>query len=599
MNTKTWYLWAVVVALSVLLGAGVAWAHPTINRMEPPSHARLEKPPTRLRITFDESLEMTSALDLHDSLGHEVVSGGAPLSSDPTTLALDLPPIGPGIYTMVWTVIGSDGHIVKGNAVFTVLSDAVSARSAPAQPSSLPPVSVPEVPPLVAILLRGFMLMGVATGTGGLAFLIWLLGPDLIHAGGDPAILRRWQIRLAVPLLICAAIAPLMLVEQTYLTFGTVNLTGLIRVATTRYGQVLLVRSGLSIALVIAAVPLQRDQYIRHGVCLTLSAWLLLNFSLSSHAAADPAPMLPILSDAIHLGAISLWAGGLIAFAAMLPSALRSVPEARRPDLLRTLFTQFSVMAAVSVTMLAATGSYAAMRRMGALSDLWMTGYGQALLVKLIAFGAMLLFGAYYLLVARLQVDAWATASAEQTQQLPRLLSRTLQLEAILGLIAILAAGILTSLAPPTSSFVAAAASVARATPTIIRVPTVTPGPPRTLVPSQPFDQTQGVGDLRVRLEVNPASIGNDRFKVTVTDQGGAPVATQVVRLDFAMLEMDMGSNQFVATPEAQSSYTVSGAPLSMVGTWQVTVTVRRAGVRDVEAVFSVPVGERPRFAAG
>ncbi|MEI6775862.1 MAG: CopD family protein [Chloroflexales bacterium] len=359
MNTKIVYLWAVIMALSVLLGAEDAWAHPQIISVEPQPN----------------TWQTTSALDV-------------------TTPA-------------------------------------------------------PEVPPVAAILLRGVMLIGAATGTGGLAFLIWLLGPALAQAGGDLAILRRWQVWLAIPLLVCATVAPLMFVEQTYVTFGMVNLTGLIRMATTRSGQVLLVRSGLALALVIAAVPLRRNQYLRHTVCLTLSAWLLLNFSLGGHASSDPSPMLSILSNAIHLGAASLWAGGLIAFAVMLPGTLRSVPEACRPELLRTLFTQFSILAVVSVTVLAITGTYATLHHMSVLSDLWTTGYGQALLIKLIAFGAMLLFGAYYLLVARRQVDAWATKPAEQTRQLPHLLSRILHLEAILGLIAILAAGALASMVPP------------------------------------------------------------------------------------------------------------------------------------------------------
>lgn len=307
----------------------------------------------------------------------------------------------------------------------------------------------PEMPSVMTILLRGVMLIGAATGTGGLAFLIWLLGPALAQAGGDPAILRRWQVWLAVPLLMCAVVAPLMLVERTYTTFGMVNLTGLIHMATMRYGQVLLVRSGLALALVIAAVPLRRDQHLRHTVCLTLSAWLLLNFSLGGHASSDPSPMLSILSNAIHLGAASLWAGGLIAFAVMLPGTLRSVPEACRPELLRTLFTQFSILAVVSVTVLAITGTYAALRHLNTLSDLWMTGYGQILLIKLIAFGAMVLFGAYYLLVARRQVDDWAAKPAEQTRQLPHLLSRILHLEAVLGLIAIMSAGALASMIPP------------------------------------------------------------------------------------------------------------------------------------------------------
>jgi copper transport protein len=590
MNTRTAYHWAIAATLSLLLGVGVALAHPKILSIEPAPDARLEEPPAQLRITFNEALEAISVLALRDSRGREVASGGAPLPDDPATLGLALPPIGPGVYTMVWTVVGSDGHIVKGNAAFTVLGGAAATSpvASPQPTAELPPAQVtsapaqeaaPDSPPLTAILLRGLMLLGAAVGTGGLALLALLLGPALANSGGDPAGLRRARAWLALPLLICAAAAPLMLAEQTLAAFGTLDLTGLMRVASTRYGALLLARAGLALALAIAAVG-GIDNRSAHIGQAALGAGLLLSFSLSGHAAAASAPLLPILADALHLGATALWAGGLVALASVLPVTLRSVPEARRPDLLGPLFAQFSNLALASVALLTATGTYAALRSLGALSDLWTTGYGLALLTKLAAFGAMLLFGAYHLLIVR------------QARPLIGLTGRTLRLEAALGLIAIIAAGALTSLAPPIDSIAVAVSPSATPTPTAMRVPTVTPGPTRTPVPSQPFDQTQAAGDLRVRLEVSPARIGDDHFRVTVTDQGGAPVETQLVRLGFAMLEMDMGTNQLVATPEGQASYTVSGAPLSMVGAWQVTVTVRRAGVRDVEAIFMVPVGE-------
>mgnify|MGYP002682871322 CR=1 FL=1 len=44
-----------------------------------------------------------------------------------------------------------------------------------------------------------------------------------------------------------------------------------------------------------------------------------------------------------------------------------------------------------------------------------------------------------------------------------------------------------------------------------------------------------------LRLAVAPASLGENSFRVTVTDQAGQPVVTQLVRLSFAMREMDMG----------------------------------------------------------
>lgn len=46
------------------------------------------------------------------------------------------------------------------------------------------------------------------------------------------------------------------------------------------------------------------------------------------------------------------------------------------------------------------------------------------------------------------------------------------------------------------------------------------------------------------------------------------------------------------ALTAADGTHTAVGAPLSMVGDWQIMVLVRRAGVEDAAVVFSVPVGE-------
>ncbi|NNJ11273.1 copper resistance protein CopC [Chloroflexales bacterium ZM16-3] len=597
-------IWIIISALAALLSAGVAWAHPQILSMEPPPDARLKQPPDRLRITFNEPLESISSLSLRDSKGQEVASGGAPLPDEPTILAIEIPPLSPGVYTMVWTVVGDDGHIVKGNAAFTVLSNAASAGQplagtvTPAPKETIAPEPEPEPPPaplpVAAILLRGLMLIGAATGVGGMAYLAWLLVPSMAGAGADTKALWRGRVWLAAPLLLCALAAALMLFVQADAALGHADLTSVWRLAGTRYGALLLIRAGLAIALATAVALPGHAGRLRGGVSTILGGLLLISFSLGGHAAAAASPLLPILADAVHLGVTTLWVGGLLAFALALPIALRATPEDRRPALLRGIFARFSAMAMASVALLTITGAYAALRLLGAISDLWTTPYGLALLAKLAAFAAMLLFGAYHLLVARPGLDAWASRAADAAlaHPWPRMINRSLRAEATLGIIALLAAGALTSLAPPADTPTAAAAPLVPPTPTAIRVPTVTPGPTRTPVPSLPFDETQPAGDLRVRLEVSPASIGDDRFRVTVTDQNGQPVETQLVRLAFVMLEMDMGENQLVATPEAQASYTVSGAPMSMVGQWQITVTVRRTGLRDVQAIYTVPVGE-------
>jgi copper transport protein len=384
-----------------------------------------------------------------------------------------------------------------------------------------------------------------------------------------------------------------MWAAQAQAALGRFDADGLAQVAGTRYGELLLARAGLALALAALALRWRRagPVALRGGLAALLAAGLLLSFALGGHPAAAPAPLLPVLADAIHMAAATLWGGGLLAFATLLPGLLRAAPAERRAALLRAIFARFSGLALACAALLAISGTYATLRELGAPADLWRTAYGLALLVKLAAFGGMLLLGAYHLLAARPALNAWADGVAQAAVDLPGRLGRSLRAEAGLALLALLAAGALTSLAPPADAG-SAADLWAQPTPTAIRVPTATPGPTRTPAPSRPFAATEAAGDLLVRLTIAPASIGQNRFQVLVSDAAGRPAATQLVRLTFTMLEMDMGTNTLEAAPAGAGGYAAAGSPLSMVGDWQVTVTVRRAGLRDVAAVFRVPVGE-------
>ncbi|MBX0329573.1 serine hydrolase [Oscillochloris sp. ZM17-4] len=416
----------------------MAWAHPQILSMEPPPDARLDAPPARLRITFNEPLESISALALRDARGQEVASGGAPLPADPTTLALDMPPIGPGVYTMVWTVIGDDGHIVKGNAAFTVLGGGAAAAPAgaptpmPTEPAAAPasPSPAPEPLPVMAIVLRGLMLIGAAAGVGGLAFLAGLVGPAMAATGaGD---LRRGRAWLAAPLLLCAAAAALMIAAQAA-ALGRADLRGMAQVIGTRYGALLAARAGLAVTMAVVVSLPGRAGRLRDGAALALGGLLLISFSLGGHAAAAQSPMLPILADVIHIGVTALWVGGLLAFVLIMPAAMRAAPEGRRPDLLRVIFSRFSTLALASVALITLTGAYAALRLLGSLSDLWTTPYGLSLLAKLLAFGGMLIFGAYNLLVARPGLERWAARAVEtaMSRPWPRPIGQSLRAEAL------------------------------------------------------------------------------------------------------------------------------------------------------------------------
>ncbi len=85
--------------------------------------------PTEIRIIYNESVEGAfSDVQLFNAQGQRADAGGAALApGDPTTLVLPLASLGPGLYTVVWQTVGSDGHKVVGNFVFTVIGTATVA----------------------------------------------------------------------------------------------------------------------------------------------------------------------------------------------------------------------------------------------------------------------------------------------------------------------------------------------------------------------------------------------------------------------------------------------------------------------------------------
>src|SRR5581483_8204374 len=108
---------------------------------------------------------------------------------------------------------------------------------------------------------------------------------------------------------------------------------------------------------------------------LVLSLGLASGLSLSGHSAVDPpSSKWSELADWLHLSAASLWIGGLV----MLLAAFLTAPALRRDA-----FVRFARLAPLMIALLLAAGIYLSVLRLPALSDLWTSGYGHVLIVKL------------------------------------------------------------------------------------------------------------------------------------------------------------------------------------------------------------------------
>ena len=78
--------------------------------------------PSRIRIWFDGALEpVFSRMHVQDANGRRVDTGDGHVdSADATLLEVDLTPLSPGRYRVIWSVVARDGHRTEGDFMFTI-----------------------------------------------------------------------------------------------------------------------------------------------------------------------------------------------------------------------------------------------------------------------------------------------------------------------------------------------------------------------------------------------------------------------------------------------------------------------------------------------
>ncbi len=104
------------------VGLRSAWSHAFPQRADPPVGAAVASAPALVRIWFDAALEPAfSSLRVQTAggqlLGHEE---GQVDARDATLLSVHLPPLAPGTYRVLWSVVARDGHRTEGTYTFTV-----------------------------------------------------------------------------------------------------------------------------------------------------------------------------------------------------------------------------------------------------------------------------------------------------------------------------------------------------------------------------------------------------------------------------------------------------------------------------------------------
>ncbi len=120
MKILKYFLIAGILAFTTW--GGEIWAHVFPDHCEPKVGSTLAVSPTRVRIWFDGGLEGAfSSIRVQQWNGHRVDKGDGKVNpDDKTLLETTLPTLSPGIYRVIWNVVGVDGHRTQGNYSFTL-----------------------------------------------------------------------------------------------------------------------------------------------------------------------------------------------------------------------------------------------------------------------------------------------------------------------------------------------------------------------------------------------------------------------------------------------------------------------------------------------
>jgi copper transport protein len=322
-----------------------------------------------------------------------------------------------------WHALSNDGHVVSGMYTFGVRVPAPPVNEAVGAQGPTRVEHVVRWAYFVALaLLVGGLGFGLITGlrlpprAEKRFYVVTALGAVGVLEVGFAAFLLRAEDALQLP----------------FVNFLYGDLSSIAR--GTRLGTAFTVME-LGFALVAALLFLG---WLTGRRALLWAAFVLgLGFasglSLSGHSAADAgSSWLSELADWVHLCAAILWVGGLVQLVAVVwPAA---------PELRRTAFLRFSRLATVLVALLLVAGTYLSILRLPHLHDLWRTGYGVVLLVKLGLVALALSWGALHRFVAVPRIDRDGVVAK---------LSRSMLAESAVAMAVLLAAAVLVDSKPP------------------------------------------------------------------------------------------------------------------------------------------------------
>ena len=397
-------------ALAVLLAtAATALGHASLVSTSPSRDAKLAASPGTVTLTFNEPVELLRSADVEvvDGEGTPVTGGPARQPADSRVVEIPLRPGLPdGTYTVRYSVIGADSHVVPGIFVFGVGPGELAA------PYFAGASGGPSETSAWGTSSRFLEIAGLGglIGLLGFRWLIW--APALRDMGGvsrgeREAVLTWGRDSFWVGFGILAVGAMLaeayLLVVQSASVLGTGvwdalrDATGISQVlGDTRFGSLVQLRGALLFALFAIGAFMFIREYGGSGTpkpaTVTGSRWaglvmaalllvVLAGIADQGHASVGDFSWLQVGVQLVHIAAVAVWIVGLV-MVAVVHVRLPAVAERSGGAVATRILARFSRVALVAVSVAVVTGVIRSISELSDPAQLWGTSYGQSILWK-------------------------------------------------------------------------------------------------------------------------------------------------------------------------------------------------------------------------
>ncbi|WP_319461665.1 copper resistance CopC/CopD family protein [Micromonospora sp. RTP1Z1] len=532
-----------LVALVALLLAPAtpASAHAVLVSSSPAASAVVPNAPAEVVLTFSEGVrKVPGKIRVIAPDGSRADRGEPSFSGAVVTVPVD-PSGARGTYLISYRVISADSHPVSGAFTYSV-----GAPSPPPADTGTDNRADPVVE--TAVKVAKYL---------GYAGLLLLVGPALVLAALWPRRLpRRGPARLAwagLGLLVLATLADLWL-QVPYTAGGglfEVTGSGLGDVLGSAFGTAHLVRLGLLAAAAFLLRPLFAGPIGRtDGIILAiLGGAALFTWPLAGHPAASPAPAVSVVVDAVHLGSMAVWLGGLVMLAVFL------LPRADEREL-AAILPIWSRWAALAVAALLLAGTVQGLIEVATPKALVDTTYGRLLLAKIVLFALVVGVAAYSRALVRRRTAA----------QRPARVRRAIWVELAITAVVLGVSATLVQTTPART----AATDVAGTT-------------------TGYFSTTLASPVASVQVELDPAERGNNSVHLYAYTKDNRPQPVQEWKATAALPSAGIEPIEIPLLP-LTDNHATGEINLPASGEWQLRFTVRTSDIDQATVTATVPI---------